>query len=151
MSDATRTTTTNGGDAAAGRDEPAAVVRSFLEALERLDIDGALTYVSPEIVYHNKGMPPARGLAAFERQMRTLGRYASGFEARMHNLAASGPVVLTERTDVISIGRFRADFWVCGTFEVRDGRIVLWRDYFDFVNVTLAMARGLVGSLLGRR
>jgi len=145
----TQTAIDNGG-AAAGHGDPGTIVREFLRRLEALDVDAALDLVSPDIVYHNKGLPPARGLDAFERQMRTLARYATGFEARLHNLAVDGETVLTERTDVIDVRRFRADFWVCGTFEVRDGRIVLWRDYFDFVNVTAAMARGLVRALLRR-
>ncbi len=33
---------------------------------------------------------------------------------------------------------------VCGRFEVRDGVIVVWRDYFDFADFTLACAKGLV-------
>jgi limonene-1,2-epoxide hydrolase len=124
--------------------DPEAVVRAFLSRLEALDVDGVLELVDPAIVYHNKGFPPARGVQQFGKQMRALERYASGFEARIHNIAANGGVVLTERTDVIELGRFRPHFWVCGTFEVRDGRIVLWRDYFDFVDVTVAMVRAAV-------
>ena len=134
-----------------GHNDPAAVVREFLRALGDLDVDRVLTLVAPEILYHNKGLPPARGLAAFERQMRGLARYATGFEAHIHNLAAEGPIVLTERTDVIEIHRFRSEFWVCGTFEVRDGRIVVWRDYFDFVNLSLASARGMARAVFGKR
>ena len=73
-----------------------------------------------------------------------------GFEARMVNLAVDGDVVLTERVDVLRKGGFVAEFWVCGTFEVREGRIVVWRDYFDFVNVSLAFAKGLVRMALDR-
>jgi limonene-1,2-epoxide hydrolase len=142
-----QTATENGG-AVPDHEDPATIVREFLRRLEALDIDGALDLVSPEIVYHNKGLPPARGLVAFERQMRALARYATGFEARIHNLAVDGATVLTERTDVLAVRRFRADFWVCGAFEVRDGRIVLWRDYFDFADVTVAMVRGLLRALL---
>jgi len=45
--------------------------------------------------------------------------------------SAPGDVVLNERSD-----RFRSgDRWfelpVAGVFVVRDGRIQLWRDYFD--------------------
>jgi limonene-1,2-epoxide hydrolase len=144
-----QTATTPDGSATSP-DDPAAVVRSFLERLEALDLEGALGFADPEIVYHNKGLPPARGRAEVARQLGTFLRYANRFEARLHNLAADGPVVLTERTDVIGIGRVVAEFWVCGTFEVRDGRIVLWRDYFDYVNVTAAMARGLVKALFRR-
>ena len=66
----------------------------------------------------------------------------------MHNLAATSGVVLTERTDVLTAARFSARFWVCGTFELRDGRIVLWRDRFDFADVTVAALRGAAGALI---
>jgi limonene-1,2-epoxide hydrolase len=36
-------------------------------------------------------------------------------------------------------------FWVCGVFEVHDGRITLWRDYFDFYDFTKAILRGVLG------
>jgi len=122
--------------------EPLDVVRQFLAALERLDIDAALTHVAPEIVYQNVPLPPARGVVAFERQMRMMARYGTGFEARMHNIAADGPIVLTERTDVLAAGRFAAEFWVCGTFEVRAEKIVLWRDRFDYADLAAATVRG---------
>jgi limonene-1,2-epoxide hydrolase len=121
---------------------PIETVRAFLRALEELDIDKALTYVAADVVYQNVPLPPARGLAKFEKQMRTMAKYGSGFEAKLHHIAADGPVVLTERTDVLEAGRWRAQFWVCGTFEVRDGRIVLWRDYFDWTTVLASTARG---------
>jgi limonene-1,2-epoxide hydrolase len=127
---------------AASEPDEIATVRSFLAALESLDIDRVLDHVSPDITYHNVSLPPARGRDAFEKQMRGLARFATGFEAQIHHIASDGPVVLTERTDVIEAGPMRAAFWVCGTFEVRDGRVVLWRDYFDWLNVTTALLRG---------
>jgi hypothetical protein len=41
--------------------------------------------------------------------------------------------------------RLDLSFWVCGTLEVRDGKIVLWRDYFDLA--TFAW-QALTGPLL---
>lgn len=76
--------------------DPGSVVRAFLGALEDLDVDRALAFADPSIVYHNRGLPPARGLPAFERQMRMLGTRFDVFEARIHHLAAEGPIVLTE-------------------------------------------------------
>lgn len=127
------------------------VVRSFLVALEAMDVDALLELSDPTIVYQNVPLPPARGREAFERQMRWFERHATGFEARVHNIAATGPVVLTERTDVVRRGRFSAEFWVCGTFEVRDGKVVLWRDRFDFADVTVACLRGAVRALMPPR
>lgn len=127
--------------------DPVAVVRAFLSAMERLDIDSALEYASADIVYQNVPLPPARGKSAFEKQMRFLARYGSRFEARTHHIAADGPIVLTERTDVLAAGPWEAEFWVCGTFEVSGGQIVLWRDYVDWTTVLAASARGGVSAL----
>ena len=53
--------------------------------------------------------------------------------------------MLTERTDVIVWGGFRSQFWVCGRFDVHDGKITLWRDAFDFVDIVRGSIRGLIG------
>lgn len=127
------------------------VVRDFLGALERLDIDAAVELLAPDVVYQNVPFPPARGRAAVERQLRWLARYGSGFEVSYDNVAADGPVVLTERTDVLVFGRLKAAFWVCGTFEVHDGLITLWRDRFDMVDVALSFVRGALKAVVGGR
>jgi limonene-1,2-epoxide hydrolase len=126
------------------------VVEAFLGALEALDIDGALALCHPDVTYQNVPLPPARGKDATAAQLRILSRYCSGFQAITHNIAANGGVVLTERTDVIEVGRFKPAFWVCGTFEVRDGLIVSWKDYFDYADVTVAVLKAAVKALLRR-
>ena len=123
--------------------EPADVVATFLAALERLDVDAAVALLDPDVLYVNVSLPPARGRAATARLLAALGRYATGFGATCHRLAADGTTVLTERTDTITVGRFSMSFWVCGTFEVVDGRIVLWRDYFDWGATSAAAVTGL--------
>lgn len=127
------------------------IVRAFLADLEQLDIDAAAEWLADDVVYQNVPLPAARGKQAVERQLRALARAGSGFEARIHNIASDGPTVLTERTDVIVLGRLEAAFWVCGTFEVRNGRIVLWRDYFDWLNVVWGFVKGAARAVLGRR
>jgi limonene-1,2-epoxide hydrolase len=124
------------------------VVRRFLDALQRLDIDGAVALMTPDVSYQNVPLPAARGIDAVEKQLRWLARYGSGFEVEYINVAADGSTVLTERTDILVFGKVRAAFWVCGTFEVRDGKVALWRDRFDFVDVTWAFIRGGVTALL---
>jgi limonene-1,2-epoxide hydrolase len=139
---------------ARGTASPEDTVRAFLTALERFDIDAAGELLDPDVVYENVSLPAAHGRAATLRLLRSMPRALSAFEARTHRLAATGPVVLTERTDVLVVGRVRVAFWVCGIFEVHDGRLTLWRDYFDWAATTGALASGVVralGSLLGRR
>jgi limonene-1,2-epoxide hydrolase len=131
------------------------VVRSFLAALERQDIDAVLALAADDITYQNVPFPPARGHEAFATQMRWFVEHLTGFEVEVDSIAADGPTVLTERVDVLVRGRLRVAFWVCGTFEVRDGKVVLWRDRFDHADVLVALVKGLVraaaGSLRARR
>ena len=118
-------------------------VRAFLRSLEERNLDRALSLVNAEVVYQNIPLPPARGAREFEKQMRFFEKLVDRFEARIHHIAADGPFVLTERTDLLERGGMRLEFWVCGTFEVREEKIVLWRDYFDWAALSVAFLRGL--------
>ncbi|WP_018333209.1 limonene-1,2-epoxide hydrolase family protein [Actinomycetospora chiangmaiensis] len=132
----------------------AQVVETFLAALARLDVDAVGELLDPDVVYQNVSLPPARGREATMRVLGSMARPLTGFEIHTHRLAANGSTVLTERTDVAIAGRVRIAFWVCGTFEVRNGRIVLWRDYFDWADVTRAAVTGVargVWATLRRR
>lgn len=130
-----------------GKPKPETVVRKFIEALERLDLDAAMELCDPEITYQNVPLRPSRGIESTRSLLAKMFRPATRFEVEMHNLAVDGDTVLTERTDYFEAGRLRADFWVCGTFEVRDGKITLWRDRFDWADFTFSLAKG--GVLAG--
>ncbi|AHI00276.1 limonene-1,2-epoxide hydrolase family protein [Kutzneria viridogrisea] len=123
-------------------------VTAFLAALEDLDVDRALSYAAPGIVYQNVPLPAARGIRAVGGQLRAMAKVGSGFEVRMHSIATKGTTVLTERTDVLKVGPVAAEFWVCGTFEVHEGRITLWRDYFDWPTFLFSWLRGAVRAVL---
>ena len=71
-----------------------------------------------------------------------------GFDVKFHRSAAEGSSVLNERSDALIIGPVRMQFWVCGVFEVHNGRITLWRDYFDMYNFLKGIARGLAGAVV---
>lgn len=109
------------------------------------DVRRAVDLVDDDIAYTNVGMPTIHGRGRVTRVLSGLARPNMAFEVYLHAISAEGPVVLTERTDVITVGRFRAQFWVCGRFEVDDGRITVWRDYFDYLDMTRATLRGLIG------
>ncbi len=127
-----------------------AVVEAFLDAFQALDVDRALSLLADDIVYQNVPFPPDRGKTAVTKTLRMFGRWMTGFEVRMRNIAARNGVVLTERVDVLT-GRFvHMELWVCGTFEVKAGRITLWRDYFDLASATTQLLTSPVRSLIGR-
>ncbi|MDP1670610.1 MAG: limonene-1,2-epoxide hydrolase family protein, partial [Alphaproteobacteria bacterium] len=48
-----------------------------------------------------------------------------------HIAEASGGVVMTERTDKFLMNGQWLELPVMGVFEIKDGKIAKWRDYFD--------------------
>jgi limonene-1,2-epoxide hydrolase len=125
----------------------AARVERFLALLTEKKIDAATELLAEDVEYSNVSLPTVWGRRSVRRALnQTLGRHGVGFEVYTHAISLSGDTVLTERTDVLKLGRrLRIQFWVCGRFDLEDGEITLWRDHFDWWNSSLALWRGLVG------
>jgi limonene-1,2-epoxide hydrolase len=132
-------------DQQGGATTPTIVVERFLELLRGADLDRAFLLLAPDVEYTNVSLPSVHGRERVRQLFRAGYERGGGFEVYMHTISAAGPSVLTERTDVLKLGRLRVQLWVCGRFDVRDGQIVLWRDYFDWLNATVAVLRGLLG------
>lgn len=130
-------------------ESPVALVRQFLNQLAAGDLDAAVSLLATDVDYINVSMPTIHGRDRVRKVLgAAMGLSSAGFEVYFHSISAEDGAVLTERTDVLTLGPWRAQFWVCGRFEVRGGEILLWKDYFDWVNVTIAMLRGLVGAVI---
>jgi limonene-1,2-epoxide hydrolase len=127
----------------------ARTVETFLYALQDEDFATAESALADDIVWQNVGWPTLRGRKRITTLFRR-GEGRSGFEVKIHRIAADGNAVLTERTDALIIGPLRLQFWVCGVFEVHGGRITLWRDYFDMWDITKATLRGLAATVFPR-
>lgn len=126
-----------------------AVVEAFFAAFRAGDTAAALALLSDDVVYQNVPFPPDRGKAAVARTFKVFERFMKSFDVEIKNIAARDGVVLTERLDVLTGPLLDMGIWVCGTFEVRDGRITLWRDYFDLASATAQLLTGPVRKLLG--
>lgn len=116
---------------------PADIVKSFLGMWESPGgIEKAIrSYFTPKTVYENVGMGvttgPDEAMAVMEGFTAALGMRTMWAE----NLAVahSGNTVLTERIDHVrdEAGKTLMSIRVMGAFEVSDGKISAWRDYFD--------------------
>lgn len=125
---------------------PAEIVLSFLRALRDCDIDGALDLVTDDLEYANVSLPTIHGKARLEQLARAVLRPDRvGFNVHFNHVATEGNVVLTDRIDELNFRRFASRFWVYGRFVVRDGRIAVWRDSFDWFDITVGNLRGLAG------
>lgn len=125
-----------------------ATVEKFLGSLRGPDLDTAAELLDEHLVYQNVGLPTIHGRARALKLFKAMERPSLGFDVRIHRTAADGATVLNERTDALIFGPVRLQFWVCGVFEVHDGRITLWRDYFDQFDMAKALVRGLLGAVI---
>ena len=113
-----------------------ALVREFCDAWTKRDADLLTEYFTDDAVYHNMPLAPLTGRAAIREFLAGFLAGVTSAEFRMLNLVASGDVVMTERVDAFTMAGREGEFLVMGIFEVRDGKIAAWRDYFDMAQVT---------------
>ena len=111
------------------------IVDAFIAAWGSMDLDRIMAFFAPDAVYTNVPIdPPNRGIEAIRGMIGAFLGMAKAVEFVVHHQAentATG-VVMNERTDrfLLSDGRWAA-LRVMGVFELREGKIRAWRDYFD--------------------
>ena len=129
--------------------DDAQTVRAFLKALQAGDLDAATAMLTDDAEWINVSLPTIRGRVAIERVLRfCFVRLRGSFRVEFHNIAARDGIVLTERTDEIAFGPLEHRFWVYGRFELRDGKIAVWRDSFDWGDALVGLARGLAAIVV---
>lgn len=108
-----------------------ALVEAFCMAWKARDVDDIVSYFADDAVYHNIPIEPAVGLDAIRAVIEMFVPPADEIEFTIHLMLSDGDMVFTERTDRFVTGGKTVDLPVAGVFEIRDGKIVAWRDYFD--------------------
>jgi limonene-1,2-epoxide hydrolase len=125
-------------------ESPIEVVRRFCAAWS--DNFGPVelaAFFTDDAVYHNIPLTPVAGREAIADNIASFIRPGppgiERIEFRVINIAADGPVVMTERVDVFTLPDKSFELPVMGTFEVSNGKIKAWRDYFDTNQFTSQM------------
>ena len=112
------------------------VVADFCQAFTRKNIDEIMGYFTDDAVYHNMPMEPARGKDAIRATINSFLPGSDRIEFKILHTASNNNIVFNERMDMFDIGEKRVEVPVAGMFEVRGGKITLWRDYFDLQTYT---------------
>jgi limonene-1,2-epoxide hydrolase len=111
---------------------PDEVVNRFIAALEALDVDAAMAFVSDDISYENVPIQPIAGRDAVAQTLHGFLAPATAVEWRVLEQWTVVRTVINERIDRFQIGDGWLELPVAGFFRVDDhDRIALWRDYFD--------------------
>lgn len=106
-------------------------IRDFIAAWSRLNVEELVGYFTDDGVYHNMPMQPVKGREALKQ---FIGGFLSGWsktEWEILTLVAASDTVIAERVDRTVANGKKIDLPCCGVFEMRGGKIAVWRDYFD--------------------
>ncbi|MEZ0342295.1 limonene-1,2-epoxide hydrolase family protein [Mycobacterium sp. pV006] len=118
---------------------PEDIVTEFCAKWSAPDPEELASYFTEDGVYHNIPMEPAVGHDAIKAFIGEFTAMTDGIDFVIHRQVSSGALVFNERTDVLRLkdGR-QISLPVAGVFEIVDGRIAAWRDYFDMEAVMSA-------------
>ena|SRR6202035_3587964 len=116
------------------------VVRDMCDAFAKHDAEALRPFFTEDVVYHNIPMDPAVGIDATVAFIAGFFAMCDNMAIETLHLAVRDNVVLTERVDTFRVGDIVAPLPVMGAFEVREGKISAWRDYFDLGQITTMLS-----------
>ena len=119
---------------------PAETVTAFIEAIEAKDVEAAAAFAAPDISYENMPMDPIAGIDAMSQVLTGFLAAATEVDWQILEQVEHGDTVLNERLDRFKIGDGWLELPIAGVFKVTDGKITLWRDYFDMASYTSQLA-----------
>jgi len=123
-------------DTAASNDQ---LVREFIAAWEQRDSDFIIGCFTEDAVYHSMPLSPIVGKEAIAAWVRGFENIQPG-RLEVHHQIATGDVVMNERTDRIVLNGHPVTLPITGVFEIHEGRIRAWREYFDLAPAKAAYA-----------
>ena len=111
-------------------------VRTFIEAWPEKDAAALARFFSDEAVYCNGPLAPVRGRDAIVASIASFMEMGGENAVEIVHMLADGAIVMTERVDYLSLDGRTLSMPMMGLFEVHDGLITAWRDYFDLAQFT---------------
>jgi len=120
---------------------PGQIVTAFIAAIEHKDLDAACALVTEDCEYDNVPMAKVYGPEGLRTVLGPFLGACGSVDWVVHHQAETGDVVMNERTDRFEMGGRWVELGVAGLFVLRDGKIALWRDYFDLGQFNTAMGR----------
>jgi len=118
------------------------IIEEFIAAWSRLDASELVDYFTEDGTYHNMPIAPVTGR---DNLLVFIANFLKSWDKTdwdVLNIVAAGDLVVAERLDRTVDGGRKVDLPCCGVFEMENGKIKVWRDYFDLATFTGAGKQG---------
>jgi limonene-1,2-epoxide hydrolase len=116
------------------------IVREFIETWSTLDAEKLADYFAEDGCYYNMPTQPVKGREAVLGFIQNFLANWTETQWDILNMAEAGDVVFCERLDRTKTTAGDVDLPCLGVFEMQDGKIKEWRDYFDLGTFMKAMS-----------
>lgn len=108
------------------------IVVDFWKAFDRLDLEAALCCMTDDCVHDDKPVGIHAGKEEIRKFFAPQMVEMAGFRAELKDTLCVGDMVMNERIDHIELqGGKKASLPVMGAYQIREGKIAAWRDYYD--------------------
>lgn len=131
------------------RGAPDEVVTDFLQARGRGDRTAAAELVNRVLIRQGE-LPTFGAHRTLNRLLRRLAPNAT-ITSVIHGTTSTGAVVISRRTDTVTIGDVAISFAVDGQFVVSEGHVAAWCDEISFGDLAGAVVRGVVAAAKAAR
>ena len=125
----------------AAKSEIEKIVVDFIHAAygERMDIDAMTALISDDFVWqlHVPLSPVVVGRDAARAELEKHSQLSTGMieGSEIRTIVSNDDTVVVERVDINAMNGVEVSFNVVAIFEVRDGKITHWREYWDAAHV----------------
>lgn len=116
------------------------IIREFVAAWSNLDADELASYFTDDGVYYNM---PSQPIAGRDNVRAFISGFMGPWEStdwEILNIMAEGNIVMVERMDHTVAAGQNIELPCFGIFEMENGKIKVWRDYFNLATYTSALA-----------
>jgi limonene-1,2-epoxide hydrolase len=110
---------------------PSQIVHAFMDAMAVKDYDTALKYIAANCEYDNVPMGKVTGPEGVRAVLEPFFAPTIENQLLVKRELAQGNTVMLERLDRHLLDTGWVELPVTGIFEVENGQITLYRDYFD--------------------
>jgi limonene-1,2-epoxide hydrolase len=107
------------------------LIRQFISDWSSLDAQLLASYFAEDGSYHNMPMQPIVGRDKIRDFIENFIANWTSTDWEVINIVESGNTVLCERIDRTRSPQGDVDLPCVGVFEIKSGKIQVWRDYFD--------------------
>ena len=110
---------------------PDQIVTKFIDCINEIDLEAAVSFLSEDCEYDNVPMGKVFGRDTIFHQLQPMMGRCEQIDWITLRQTSTGSTVMNERLDKFLWPHGWVEMPCAGIFEIVNGEIVLWRDYFD--------------------